>query len=83
MKREEILQTAENLINGDRAKEYGDAQKNLQDIADLWSVILEKEVTLEQVALCMIMVKAARLMKTNHLDSWIDICGYAALGGED
>jgi hypothetical protein len=83
MKREEILQTAENLINGDRAKEYGDAQKNLQDIADLWSVILEKEVTLEQVSLCMIMVKAARLMKTNHLDSWIDICGYAALGGED
>ena len=83
MKREEILQTAENLINGARAKEYGDAQKNLQDIADLWTVILEKEVTLEQVALCMIMVKAARLMKTNHLDSWIDICGYAALGGED
>jgi len=83
MKREEILQTAENLINGDRAKEYGDAQKNLQDIADLWTVILEKDVTLEQVALCMIMVKAARLMKTNHLDSWIDICGYAALGGED
>jgi hypothetical protein len=83
MKREEILQTAENLINGARAKEYGDAQKNLQDIADLWTVILEKDVTLEQVALCMIMVKAARLMKTNHLDSWIDICGYAALGGED
>jgi len=83
MKREEMLQTAENLINGARAKEYGDAQKNLQDIADLWTVILEKDVTLEQVALCMIMVKAARLMKTNHLDSWIDICGYAALGGED
>jgi hypothetical protein len=30
----------------------------------------------------MIMVKAARLMKTDHADSWIDLCGYAALGGE-
>lgn len=83
MKREEILQTAENLINGDRSREYGDAQQNFQDIANLWSVILAKEITIEQVALCMIMVKSARLMKTNHLDSWIDICGYAALGGED
>jgi len=29
------------------------------------------------------MVKAARLMKTDHEDSWVDIAGYAALGGEE
>lgn len=83
MKRDEILQTAEKLINGNRHEEYGDAKQNFQDIADLWSVILKQEITTEQVALCMIMVKSARLMKTNHQDSWIDICGYGALGGED
>lgn len=83
MKREEILQKAESLINGDRAKDYGDAHKNFQDIAKLWSVVLDKEITEEQFVLCMIMVKAARLMKTDHEDSWVDICGYAALGGEE
>ena len=82
MKRDQLLQKAEELINGDRAKEYGDAKKNFEDIATLWSVILEKEITPQQMALCMIMVKAARLMKTDHEDSWVDIAGYAALGGE-
>jgi len=82
MKRDQLLQKAEELINGDRAKEYGDAKKNFEDIAKMWSVILEKEITPQQMALCMIMVKAARLMKTDHEDSWVDIAGYAALGGE-
>jgi predicted solute-binding protein len=82
MKRDQLLHKAEELINGDRAKEYGDAKKNFEDIARLWSVVLGIEVTAQQMALCMIMVKAARLMKTDHEDSWIDIAGYAALGGE-
>jgi len=82
MKRDQLLHKAEELINGDRAKEYGDAKKNFEDIAKLWSVVLGIEVTPQQMALCMIMVKAARLMKTDHEDSWIDIAGYAALGGE-
>ena len=82
MKRDQLLHKAEELINGDRAKEYGDAKKNFEDIARLWSVVPGIEVTAQQMALCMIMVKAARLMKTDHEDSWIDIAGYAALGGE-
>jgi len=33
---------------------------------------------------CMIAVKLSRLIETpDHEDSWIDICGYAALGGEN
>jgi len=31
----------------------------------------------------MIWTKIARLLETpGHVDSWVDICGYAALGGE-
>tara|TARA_R110002153_G_scaffold96348_3_gene230663 strand:- start:2542 stop:2805 length:264 start_codon:yes stop_codon:yes gene_type:complete len=82
MRREEILSTAAELINGDRDRDYGDAHKNFQDVARLWSVILETEITEQQFVLCMIMLKAARLMKTDHEDSWVDLCGYAALGGE-
>ena len=82
MNRDEILRQAETLINGDRAQDYGDAKENFQDIGDLWSVFLKTEINAEQVAVCMILMKCARLMKSNHMDGWVDICGYAALGGE-
>jgi hypothetical protein len=83
MQPEEILQKAEQIIKGKRAADYGDAYENHQRIAKLWSVILETDVTPEQVYQCMIAVKLARLIVTPaHEDSWLDICGYAALGGE-
>jgi hypothetical protein len=49
----------------------------------MWSVLLGKEVTVRQVYQCMVAVKLCRLIETpDHEDSWIDICGYGALGGE-
>lgn len=83
MRRTEVLEQAEQLINGDRAADYGDAKQNFQDIADMWTVYLGTPVSRQDVAVCMILVKAARLMKNNKDDSWIDICGYAALGAEE
>jgi len=84
VKREEILKEAEGLVNGPRAKDYGDADVNHMRIARLWSVILEKEVTVEQVYLCLVQLKVSRLIENPyHTDSWVDICGYAALAGED
>ena len=83
MKREQILDKAKTLISGERAKDYGDAYLNHKRIAELWSPILNKDITVEQVYACMIAVKLSRLIETpDHEDSWIDICGYAALGGE-
>ena len=84
MKREEILKEAEKLVNGPRAKAYGDATTNHMRIARLWSVILDKEVSVDQVYLCLVQLKVSRLIETPyHTDSWVDICGYAALGGEE
>ncbi len=84
MKREEILRKAESLVNGPRAKEYGDAHENHARIAQMWSVLLDKHVTIQQVYQCMVAVKLARLVVTpDHEDSWVDICGYGALGGEE
>ena len=81
--RKAVLQKASELITGDRDKEYGDAFINFKDIADGWGLILKTEVTREDVALCMAWVKMARLAKNpNHKDSWVDIAGYAGLGGE-
>lgn len=73
-----ILQKAHILIYGDRQAEYGGALKNFQDIADQWSVTFGIPVTPDQVAICMIQVKLARLMKSpDHIDSWVDVAGYA------
>ena len=81
--RQFFLKTAEELINGPRAKEYGPARKNHERIAQIWSIILEQEITTEQVVACMVGLKLARLSEDiTKDDSWVDIIGYAALGGE-
>lgn len=81
--RETVLATAEQLINGDRAKDYGDASENFQRIANLWTPILGTEVTATDVALCLTQLKVARLITSPaHKDSWVDAAGYIALGGE-
>jgi hypothetical protein len=81
--RAEILATAETLINGDRARTYGDAKENFQRIADLWAPILGINLTATDVALCLTQLKIARLVASPaHEDSWIDAAGYIALGGE-
>lgn len=72
-----ILQQADEIINGERAVDYGSATDNFKRIADLWSVVFGHPVTVEQVTLCMIGLKMARLCNTpGHEDSWMDIAGY-------
>ena len=81
--REDFLNKAEELINGPRAKEYGPAKFNHERIATIWSVVLGRCVTPEQVVACMIGLKLARLAEDmSKDDSWVDIRGYAARGGE-
>jgi hypothetical protein len=83
LNRGKILDEAKRLIQTDRQKDYGHPLINHQRIAKLWSVILEKEITPAQAALCMAMVKAARLVQTpEHDDSYIDGAAYFAIAGE-
>lgn len=81
--RAEILAEAERLINGDRNESYGSAQESFTRIADLWGAYRGEVYGMWDVALMMILVKVSRLAESpEHLDSWVDIPGYAALGGE-
>ena len=83
MNRADILFIAEQLINGDRARDYGDAAENFLRIAALWKPILGVNVTATDVALCLAQLKIARLIQSpTHQDSWVDAVGYIALGGE-
>ena len=64
----------------ERGEVYGDAATNMATTARLWSVVLGVDVTSEQVALCLIQLKVARLLVTpSHADSVADIAGYAAV----
>lgn len=78
----DLLQDAIKLVEGDRQKEYGDKLKNHQNIADLWSVFLKKKITPHDVAICMALVKVARLMNQHKKDSYLDMAAYAAIAGE-
>ena len=84
MNRVDILNTAAELISGDRAATYGDATVSHQRIADLWSTYLgtPEPLSAVDVAACLILMKVSRSKGAAHRDNWIDMAGYAALAGE-
>jgi|TARA_R110000796_G_scaffold241992_1_gene363892 hypothetical protein len=77
-----ILKAAQNLIKGDRAEDYGDKTITHRNIAELWSDYLGHSVSAHDVAICMILLKIARLKTKHKEDSYIDIAGYAAIAAE-
>ena len=79
---QDILKEAQDLIGSDRHKDYGDKLTNHKNIAALWSIFLRKEVTPHDVAVCMALVKIARLMHQHKKDSYVDMAAYAAIAGE-
>jgi hypothetical protein len=64
----------------ERRDDYGDPAEQFRAIADRWSITLATPITPSQVALCMIDFKLARLAyDPGHIDSMVDVIGYAAL----
>lgn len=64
----------------ERRDEYGEAADQFKAIAARWSITLDMPVSPAQVALCMIDLKLARLAyDPRHVDSIVDVIGYAAL----
>ena len=82
MQRNECLEQAKVLINGDRAVDYGAALTNHQRIAALWSAYSCRTYSPVDVAMMMMLVKIARTMYHSKDDSFIDMAGYAALAYE-
>ena len=85
MNRVDILNTAAELISGDRAATYGDATVSHQRIADLWATYLGTPISAVDVAMCMVLLKVSRSKggdKPGKMDTFVDIAGYAALCAE-
>jgi hypothetical protein len=77
-KAERLLEHATGLVTR-RRREYGEPIDLFEHIAKRWSLTLGANVSSAQVVLCLIDVKMARLARDpKHLDSQIDVAGYAA-----
>ena len=76
-----LNETAE--IVRERGLVYGSPSVNHLRIAKLWSVYLERAIEPEQVAMCMALVKIARLIESpKHVDSYADAAAYLAIAAE-
>ena len=85
MDKRNVLKDADAIVNGQRQADYGDKLQNFSQIAMIWQGILatklmpHQRISPEDIALCMMGVKMARLAKSpDHYDSIMDIAGYVA-----
>lgn len=81
MSKKSILAEAEELINGQRLKDYGDPDKMFATLASLWTEYLGQNVYPEDVAAMMVLLKLVRLKNSSyqHRDSLVDAAGYLGL----
>ena len=82
MKSRDLLKETIKVITGPREKDYGDKYNNHVNISKLWSSYLDHEISPHDVAICMALVKIARLKHRRTKDCYIDIAGYAAIAAE-
>lgn len=78
----DLLAEAASIV-AERRRQYGPARPLFEQVARRWSATLVVEVTPEQVVMCIIDVKLARLAHDPaHRDSAVDVAGYAAVVAE-
>lgn len=83
MKRADILQKAEQCVCGQREQDYGSPENNFEIIAGFWTVYKGVPFTPNDVAMMMTLLKVARIKSGGGTaDSFVDLAGYAACGGE-
>ena len=83
--RKRVLSEAEKCVCGKREHDYGTPEDSFQKIGTFWTAYLNYAVKIdaEDVAAMMALLKIARISENpQHMDSWVDGCGYFACGGE-
>jgi len=81
----EVLDTANDIIHGERAQSYGPAEDSFARIGELWTTHLShklpegKRIDAYDVAIMMTLMKCARAQTDVKMDTMVDIAGYAAL----
>lgn len=83
--RKRVLSEAEKCVCGHREQDYGTPEDSFEMIGKLWTVYLDyaTKIDAHDVAAMMALLKIARISENpQHMDSWVDLAGYAACGGE-
>ena len=82
--RKDILEKAMECVCGQREQDYGSPESNFQTIADFWNTYLGyTHLTATDVSMMMALLKIARIKNGGGTgDSFVDLAGYAACGGE-
>jgi hypothetical protein len=78
--RSQALENVERILE-ERGANYGDLRENWQQTAKMIEMIVGVDIRPEQFGAIMIAMKLSRLSNADcqHLDSLLDIIGYAAL----
>jgi len=74
---ENVLQEANRLVHGNRGADYGHPLDDFSRTAQMWSAIMGRQVTANQVGLCMVAVKLSRECNKPKRDNLVDVAGYA------
>lgn len=97
MTRQQILEAAAQCVLKDRQNTHGSPENSFSTIAAFWQIYLDsigvfKSLQPEggsrylepaDVAVMMALLKIARIAQNpQHVDSWTDLVGYGACGGE-
>lgn len=83
LERVAILDVARECVCHNREADYGSPEDSFGMIARLWSAYTGYEFNPADVAVMMVLLKAARIAGgSRSMDNWVDIAGYAACGGE-
>ena len=87
--RKRVLNEAEKCVCGQREQDYGTPDDSFNLIAKLWTTyvstgsLVDLVFDAKDVAAMMALLKIARISENpQHMDSWVDLAGYAACGGE-
>jgi len=89
MKAASILVKAASLVGGERARQHGDAARNYDNVAELWTAWLRirpepgDALTNHDALAMMALLKLARTQTGDfNADDYVDAAGYVALAGQ-
>lgn len=78
MEPESVCQEADRLVSGARQADYGHPIEDFTRTGRMWGAILKlaRDVTPNEVALCMAALKISREVNKHKRDNLVDACGY-------
>lgn len=83
LERAQVLRLAEQLTCGDRNAQYGDPLQDFKRIADIWTILFDRQFKPHEVAMALAALKLSRICHSpGKQDSWVDGAGYFACGWE-